>query len=87
MIDRRPPPLLTFLMPAFSLLFGLAGLGMGWQIWQAAQNHNFPVILGFTVYESFESDAVAASGIVPMPGAGEQHSQRTAGHAILSSRT
>ena len=33
MIDRRPPPLLTFLMPAFSLLFGLAGLGMGWQLW------------------------------------------------------
>ena len=23
--------------------------GMGWQIWQAAQNHNFPVILGFTL--------------------------------------
>jgi carboxyl-terminal processing protease len=33
MIDRRPPPLITFLMPAFALLFGLAGLGMGWQIW------------------------------------------------------
>jgi carboxyl-terminal processing protease len=33
MIDRRPPVLLTFLMPAFALLFGLAGLGMGWQIW------------------------------------------------------
>lgn len=33
MIDRRPPPLMTFLMPAFSLLFGLAGLLMGWQIW------------------------------------------------------
>jgi peptide/nickel transport system permease protein len=23
--------------------------GMGWQIWQAAQNHDFPVILGFTL--------------------------------------
>lgn len=33
MIDRRPPPLLTFAMPVFALLFGLAGLGMGWQIW------------------------------------------------------
>ncbi|HZE99307.1 MAG TPA: S41 family peptidase [Planctomycetota bacterium] len=33
MIDRRPPPLLTFLMPVFALLFGLAGLAMGWQIW------------------------------------------------------
>jgi carboxyl-terminal processing protease len=33
MIDRRPPLLLTFLMPVFSLTFGLAGLLMGWQIW------------------------------------------------------
>lgn len=31
-----------------------------------------PVVFGFTVYESFESDAVAASGIVPMPAASEQ---------------
>jgi len=33
MHDRRPPLLLTFLMPVFALMFGLAGLGMGWQIW------------------------------------------------------
>lgn len=33
MIDRRPPTLLTLLMPTFALLFGLAGLFMGWQIW------------------------------------------------------
>src|SRR5262249_57600573 len=29
----RPPPVMTFLMPVISLLFGLAGLAMGWQIW------------------------------------------------------
>lgn len=33
MNDRRPPALLTLLMPTFALLFGLAGLLMGWQIW------------------------------------------------------
>jgi carboxyl-terminal processing protease len=33
MIERRPPPAMLFLMPVFSLLFGLAGLGMGWQLW------------------------------------------------------
>jgi len=33
MNDRRPPVLLTVLMPTFALLFGLAGLLMGWQIW------------------------------------------------------
>lgn len=30
-----------------------------------------PFIFGFTVYESFESDAVAKTGIMPMPGSSE----------------
>jgi C1A family cysteine protease len=38
------------------------------------------VEFGFQVYESFESDAVAASGLVPLPGAGEQ---LLGGHAVL----
>jgi len=40
----------------------------------------FPFVFGFTVYESFESDAVAKSGIVPMPGPDEQV---LGGHAVL----
>lgn len=31
----------------------------------------FPVVFGITLYESFESNAVAASGMVPMPGTNE----------------
>lgn len=31
-----------------------------------------PIVIGFTVYESFESDAVAQTGDVPMPKSGEQ---------------
>ena len=31
----------------------------------------YPFVFGFTVYESFESDQVAKSGIVPMPKPGE----------------
>lgn len=31
-----------------------------------------PVVFGFTVYESFESAAVARTGLVPMPGTAEQ---------------
>jgi len=38
-----------------------------------------PFVIGITVYESFESDAVAASGVVPMPKPGEQVA---GGHAI-----
>jgi C1A family cysteine protease len=39
-----------------------------------------PVVGGFLVYASFESDAVAKTGIVPMPAPGEEI---MGGHAIL----
>lgn len=41
----------------------------------------YPFVMGFTVYDSFESAAVAATGIVPMPGASEQV---LGGHAVLA---
>jgi C1A family cysteine protease len=41
----------------------------------------FPFVFGFTVYESFESAAVARSGLVPMPKSGEQN---VGGHAVLA---
>lgn len=41
----------------------------------------FPFVYGFTVYDSFESDAVAASGIVNMPGPTEQV---VGGHAVMA---
>jgi C1A family cysteine protease len=44
-----------------------------------AQGH--PVVLGFTVYQSFESAAVAKSGMVPMPGPKEK---TLGGHAVLA---
>ncbi|WP_125610326.1 C1 family peptidase [Specibacter cremeus] len=31
----------------------------------------YPIVFGFTVYQSFESPAVAATGVVPMPASGE----------------
>jgi C1A family cysteine protease len=40
----------------------------------------FPFVFGFGVYESFESDEVANTGIVPMPTAQEQ---MLGGHAVL----
>lgn len=39
-----------------------------------------PVVFGITVYDSFESDAVAQSGIVPMPSSSES---AQGGHAML----
>jgi C1A family cysteine protease len=45
---------------------------------KAVLANGYPVPFGFTVFESFESDAVASTGIVPMPG---KHEQVLGGHA------
>ncbi len=50
-------PVVTLIGLSFPQIFGGALVvealfniqGMGWQIWQAAQTHDFPVILGFTL--------------------------------------
>lgn len=41
----------------------------------------WPVEVGFTVYESFESEEVASSGIMPLPQSGEQI---RGGHEVLA---
>ncbi len=40
----------------------------------------WPVLVGFTVYDSFMSDQVAESGIMPVPKSGEQ---QQGGHEVL----
>ena len=41
----------------------------------------YPFVCGFTVYESFEGDDVAKTGIVPMPGSAEA---TLGGHAVMA---
>jgi len=41
----------------------------------------FPFVFGFSVYEGFESQAVAETGVVQMPGPNEQ---MIGGHAVLA---
>jgi len=41
----------------------------------------YPFVFGFTVYESFESQTVANTGVVPMPGPGEKV---VGGHAVVA---
>jgi C1A family cysteine protease len=41
----------------------------------------YPFVFGISVYASFQSDAAAASGVIPMPGANEQ---LLGGHALLA---
>jgi C1A family cysteine protease len=44
-------------------------------------SQGFPFVFGFTVYESFESEQVAHTGIAPMPAATET---ALGGHAVLA---
>ncbi len=46
----------------------------------ACLSTGYPVVIGISVYESFESDEVARTGFVHMPAAGEQN---LGGHAVL----
>jgi len=41
----------------------------------------YPFVFGFSVYDSFESETVARTGVVPMPGAAET---LLGGHAVLA---
>ena len=41
----------------------------------------YPFVFGFSVYESFESPQVAASGILPMPAPNEK---MIGGHAVMA---
>jgi C1A family cysteine protease len=43
-------------------------------------SEGLPIVIGFTVYQSFESDHVAQTGIVPMPG---HHEQVLGGHCVV----
>jgi C1A family cysteine protease len=44
--------------------------------------HGYPFVLGFSVYESFESEEVARTGVVPMPDIAKE--QMLGGHAVLA---
>ena len=47
---------------------------------KTALYNGFPIVFGISVYESFESESVAKTGVVPMPS----HTERClGGHAIL----
>lgn len=48
---------------------------------KASLASGYPVVFGFSVYESFESAAVATTGIVPMPAKNER---LLGGHAVLA---
>lgn len=72
--------------PQYAYQNALADVSLGYQ--RIAQNADFikaslaakrPVTVGFTVYDSFESD-IGSNGVMPMPVSGER---ALGGHAVL----
>lgn len=49
-------------------------------VFQTRLAEGFPFVIGFTVYDSFESDVVAKTGVMPMPASGESV---LGGHAVM----
>ncbi|MBP2643786.1 MAG: cysteine protease [Firmicutes bacterium] len=49
---------------------------------KAALAEGLPVVIGIAVYQSFESDAVAETGVVPIPDTDKE--QYLGGHAVLA---
>lgn len=62
-------------------VWGSAGPGLEYHTKHCISVLGLPVVYGITVYESFESDEVAKSGIVPIPGPSEQV---LGGHCIVA---
>jgi C1A family cysteine protease len=77
--DRPPAPCYKYakLHPAVQYAWVAQDAGQMKAILAAG----YPIVLGFTVYESFEGDDVAKSGIVPMPGTTETV---LGGHAVMA---
>ena len=76
----RPPPA-DYREALQSRAVGYSRLVQNANLLKGCLASGFPFVFGFTVYESFESQAVAQSGVVPMPSSGEQV---VGGHAVLA---
>jgi C1A family cysteine protease len=76
----KPPPV-AYADAKKDLVAAYARVNQSLTQMQGCLAEGFPFVFGFTVYDSFESDAVAASGIVPMPSPGEHVA---GGHCVLA---
>ena len=68
-------------MPSRTLFSSYARVAQDLTQMQGCIAGGYPFVFGFTVYESFESEQVATTGIVPMPGSGETV---VGGHCVVA---
>lgn len=74
-----PPPRCYNEAPVFRVLQYAAVPQDSYNIRQVLATDQRPVVFGFSVFEEFESDAVASTGTVPMP---DPNSSPIGGHAV-----
>jgi C1A family cysteine protease len=67
----KKPPALAYTDAKQDLVTSYARVAQVLTQMQGCLAEGYPFVFGFTVYESFESDAVAHTGIVPLPASGE----------------
>ena len=77
--DKPPPP--CYQQAAHHKALQYQRLQQALSLMKACLAAGFPFVFGFTVYESFESGAVAKSGHAPLPAQGEKV---VGGHAVLA---
>ncbi len=77
--DRPPPD--AYIDAKQDLASAYARVAQNLGQMQGCLAEGYPFVFGFTVYESFESEAVADTGIVPMPASGEA---TVGGHCVLA---
>jgi C1A family cysteine protease/nucleoside phosphorylase len=76
----KPPPL-AYAAAKNDLVSSYARVSQTLPQMQGCLAEGYPFVFGFTVYESFESAAVAKSGVVPMPASGEHV---VGGHCVVA---
>jgi len=75
------PPAVAYTDAKLDLVSAYLKVVQNLQQMQGCLADGYPFVLGFTVYESFESAAVAKSGVAPMPASGEK---TVGGHCVVA---
>jgi len=77
----QKPPLQAYNDAKLDLVSSYSRVSQGTTQMQGCLAEGYPFVFGFSVYESFESEAVAKSGIVPMPASSEKS---LGGHCVVA---
>ena len=78
---REKPPQACYTAAKLDLVVNYSRIVQNLNQMKGCLASGYPFVFGFTVYDSFESQAVAQTGIVAMPATGEQV---VGGHAVMA---